>query len=131
MNKSEHTLAVSGARKICGNGGCCQPYDCGHTNKRRIGVPPLIGSETVCPLAKYNIEPSSDTCPVWLRPFSETHVTKDEIWALCAECQHSEMAEKDGQPLLVRRDYRSACLDCPVKAVEESIAECEAEGQSQ
>lgn len=122
--KSTHSLAISGARKICGYANCFQPYDCGHSNKR-LGIVSRTGSELVCPLAKYNVTP--DPRPAWERPAGDTRVTSEEIWALCEECSHCEIVERNGELILTRKDFYTACLDCPVKAIEDSISECEAE----
>ena len=69
-------VAISGAKKICGTGQCICGFDCGHSNKAPTALP-KVGTETVCPLARYEVEPQ----PV-SDPFGPP-VTQDEIYALC------------------------------------------------
>ena len=117
-------VAISGAKKICGSGQCICGFDCGHSNKAPAALP-KVGTETVCPLARYEVEPQ----PV-SDPFGPP-VTQDEIYALCRMCPHAKVeSEEDGPERLTRVDFYEACLDCPVKACEDAMQEAEAEGGS-
>lgn len=116
-------VAISSAKKICGSGQCICGFDCGHSNKAPAALP-KVGTETVCPLARYEVEPQ----PV-SDPFGPP-VTQDEIYALCRMCPHAKVeSEEDGPERLTRVDFYEACLDCPVKACEDAMQEAEAEGR--
>lgn len=126
MDKVE-TIAASGATKICGLDKCYCSYECGHAN--RTARLPLMGTETVCPLAKYNVEPDKDPRPWYARPASETQVTQEEIAALCEKCEHAAVVMENGTEILRRVDFETACLDCPVLGVEEVLEEGAAEAR--
>lgn len=116
-------VALSGAKKICGAGQCSGCFDCGHTNKAPA-VLPKVGTETICPLAKYEVEPQLPSDPF------DPPVTHDEIYALCRMCPHAKVeSEEDGLERLTRVDFYEVCLDCPVKACEDAMQEAEAEGR--
>lgn len=116
-------LAISGANKICGARQCICSFDCGHPNKVPAALR-KIGTESVCPLAKYEVEPQSPSTAF------EPLVTHDEIYALCRMCPHAKVeSEDDGLERLTRVDFYEACLDCPVKACEDAMQEAEAEGR--
>lgn len=55
-------VAISGAKKICGSGQCICGFDCGHSNKAPAALP-KVGTETVCPLARYEVEPQPVSDP--------------------------------------------------------------------
>ena len=115
------------AAKICGTGTCMCACDCGHTNKVKR-LTPLIGAETECPLARYHVEPDKNPRPWWELDSKELEVTEDEIYILCACCPHGEVQiDKDGTLYVKRIDFYAACLDCPVKAVEDGCKEHGAE----
>ena len=82
---------------------------------------PFIGTETVCPLAKFHVTPV--TRP-WYELLGEPSLTQQDCWNFCAQCDHASVSE-DGTVTL--KDLETACLDCPVKAVLDNIQECEAE----
>lgn len=125
--QSWEAIAKRGAAKICGIGDCAYAFACGHANKSTHLVP-RIGTEDKCPLARYGVEPDTDPRPWWERDASETSVSEDEIFALCACCPHGEVdCDKDGMPYVRRVHFYDACLDCPVKAAEEAIQENRAE----
>lgn len=110
------------AQLICGRGQCYCAYDCGHSNKpSKDKLGPFIGTETVCPLAKFHVTP--DTRP-WYELLGEPSLTQQDCWNFCAQCDHASVSE-DGTVTL--KDFETACLDCPVKAVLDNIQECEAE----
>lgn len=115
------------AAKICGAGICTCAYDCDHTNKAKH-LTPRIGTETECPLARYHVEPEKNPRPWWERDSAELAVSEDEIYILCACCPHGEVqVDKDGTIYVKRIDFYAACLDCPVKAIEDTCKECGAE----
>ena len=80
-------LAASGAAKICNNCSLA-PYDC---PRKKVPISkvkiPRVGTEEVCPLDKYKVEPKDDPRPWFERPASETEVTDKELFALCATCE--------------------------------------------
>ena len=118
--------ALKAAKKICGEGQCFSPFGCGHENRVDRGFPKL-GTLKECPLAKYNIEPSKEERPWYERPLEETMVTNDDIFELCANCEHAKVV-KEGEWLHVERlNLEGACLDCPVKSCEDGIQEAAAE----
>ena len=119
--------AMNAARKICGIGQCIHAFDCGHPNKSPY-MAPRIGTLQECPLAKYHVVPENPPKQWWERPAEDSEVTEDEIFALCANCEHGKRAkDKDGFEYIQRVDFESACLDCPVKAAEEARDEATAE----
>lgn len=83
-------------------------------------------ADAACPLAKYNITPSTETKPWWERKAEELHVTREEIFALCAECENGKVCE-DADGTYVQRKKLELCFDCPVKGVEEAMDENAAE----
>ena len=124
-----HNMALKGAKKVCACGTCIAGYDCGHTNKRNLGLP-LIGGNSICPLAKYEFKPMPDaTDPLaWTKhSYDERNPSSEELWAICAECEYSTSeCLKDGTVETTRNDLM-LCCDCPVKAVEDKMSECAAE----
>ena len=79
------------AELICGSGQCICSYKCGHSNKAPIAERlSLIGTNTVCPLAHFNVEP--DTRP-WhslsAEEMRENQLTVDDCWRFCDSCPHS------------------------------------------
>lgn len=112
------------AALVCGSGECFATYDCGHSNKAPAAAHLfLIGTGTVCPLAKYNVVP--DTRP-WYECMGEPQLTLEDCWQFCAQCEHGEVLE-DGTIRL--KDFDAICLDCPVKSAMDAISEAEAEGR--
>lgn len=122
------SIAAKAAAKICGQGKCLAPYPCGHPNRAGSSLP-AITDGTVCPLAKYNIEPSTDTRPWYERPRSETEVGEDELFALCAMCEHGKVKNSGGQPVVERTRFVEVCLDCPVYSAGEAMNEAAAEAR--
>ena len=109
------------AKAICGRGKCFCGYDCGHTNKSEHPLP-IIGHGTVCPLAKYNVQP--DTRDPFSIPWSE-NPTEEDCWAFCATCEQAEVDAASGQITL--KGFYTHCMDCPVQAAREAIQEASAE----
>ena len=71
------------AQLICGRGQCYCAYDCGHSNKpSKDKLGPFIGTETVCPLAKFHVTP--DTRP-WYELLGEPSLTQQDCWNFCAQ----------------------------------------------
>lgn len=128
MYKNKKLEAIAAARKICGEGECRAPFPCGHSN--RIGGLPPITEVTVCPLAKYNVEPSRDTRPWYERPREETEVTHADLFAICAMCEHSEVKTQDGKTVVELVRFDKVCIDCPVQACKEHMDEAAAEARS-
>lgn len=117
------------AELICGSGQCICSYKCGHSNKAPIAEKlPLIGTNTVCPLARYNVEP--DTRPWYslsVEEMRDRQLTEDDCWRFCGSCPHSERVERDGEEYIHLKDFETVCIDCPVKAVLDNISEGMAE----
>ena len=122
-------LSESGAKKICGQGQCVCSYPCGHDNKEKHTLPLINPEHTECPLAKYNVTPDSTTTPWYKRPASETVVTDDEMFALCARCENTNGVEICGDYMEVNPIDHSRCYDCPVHVTRECIAENQAEAR--
>ena len=118
------TAALCGAKKLCGKGSCYYDLGCGHSNNDPKW--PVIKPGATCPLAKYNIQPEEQTKPWWETPARELYIDRDEIFALCAECENGEMRE-DNEGVLVHRKNLDVCMDCPVKGAEEAMDENTAE----
>lgn len=116
----------SGCRKLCGEGTCIAAFDCGHPKNKLIHPARLLSTNTVCPLAKYNTPPDENVKPWYERHVSETTVSGDEIFALCADCDNAEVTE-DGDMYVVTRKDIHLCVDCPVKMTEECMQELAAE----
>lgn len=60
----------------------------------------------------------------WYELLGEPSLMQQDCWNFCAQCDHASVSE-DGTVTL--KDFETACLDCPVKAVLDNIQECEAE----
>lgn len=113
-------LAMSGAKKICGQGDCLYAYHCGHTNKIPHPIPFCLGldEQAECPLEKYHVEP--DTRP-FLERIDESFLKISEFRALCKECQYG-VAGYIGNENDVEH-----CINCPVYGTYENMLEMEAE----
>lgn len=120
-------LAISCATKLCGRGNCTCAYSCNHENKMPINLG-LVGPVTTCPLEKYNISPVKDTRPWWQIPREETEPSNDELFAVCAECEHGEVIE-DGEYYTIEPHNYRICLDCPVRMYIDGRNEAEAEAR--
>lgn len=124
--------AANGAAKLCKGSECIAAFQCGKEKPQAKFAMPLIGAGTVCPLAKYKVPDRSDPRPGYEIPSSELEVTQNELFALCACCEHAILAEAENGQLVVNRlEFKSYCLDCPVKIVEDSIHECAAEARAE
>ena len=125
--KNTKKTAEQVAALICGRGQCVCAYNCGHSNKAPWAANgKLIGTETVCPLARYNVTP--DTRPWFSIPADERQqLTLNDCWDFCAEkCEHA-VVNPDGS--IFFKDFEAACLDCPVKGVIDAITESNAEAR--
>lgn len=120
-------LAKVGAKKIC-QGKCTAGFVCGHEGKAPVAANmPLFGKETTCPLAQYNIGPDTDPRPWYERKAEEMEPSDEEMFALCAMCEHSDVTATGDEYLLTRTSLEHFCVDCPVKTIEDNIAEARAE----
>lgn len=127
LNKAENrgvyeAFKKSIAKKVCGYGQCFCGYDCGHTNRSPYS-PKLIGTNHVCPLARYEVEP--DDRGFFARSAEENSLTLADLWTFCACCEHGELQGDN----VAQKDFETVCIDCPVKAVIDTITENEAEGR--
>lgn len=119
-----HETALKGAKKLCGRGPCYYNLDCGHTNNEPRW--PRIREDAACPLVKYNITPEENPKPWWKMHTNELHVSRDEIFALCAECENGRNCQDDNGAYVQRKNL-DLCMDCPVKGAEEAMDEASAE----
>ena len=114
-------LSDTGAKKVCAIGECSAAYTCDHANhvhRDRL----KYGSDTICPLAKYDCKPE-DVPKTWYRhPHSKMTPTAMELWAICPLCPHAEVEEEEYGYRLIRRDKSTACQDCPVLHMEDKIS---------
>lgn len=112
----EDAICMSIAKRLCTKD-CIAPYTCGHKKARCYA--PAVGSESdECPIKRYDAFQADP--PAWweVRP-----VTLNDLWLLCENCGNTVQVS----PGTIRRTDLRKCLDCPVKAAEESIQECLAE----
>ena len=122
-------LAKSGAQKLCGYSNCIyRCFNCGHPKAKLGGTPSLLNPNATCPVAKYQVEDRGERD--WTKcHVSEIELSQDEIFALCACCDNADV-EEDEEYLTVQRKDLMACMDCPVKAVEDCMQECASEARS-
>lgn len=114
------------ASAVCGNGPCVCGYDCGHSNKIESATLPLVGKETVCPLAKYHVKQDSRTFYERMRAGDVFEITEKDCWNFCAKhCEHAEVSTTNGEATIHLKDFDSACIDCPVQMARESLIEAE------
>lgn len=120
------TNAEKLAAVVCGRGECVCAYDCGHANKSPH-QPPLIGTNTTCPLARFHITP--DTRSFWecVSAGDITKVTLRDLWDFCAE--HCEHAEVSADGTITLKDFDTVCIDCPIHCARETVSENEAEAR--
>lgn len=121
-NKTKKLFAARAretACKLC-NSTCIASYEC---SKKTKSLLPLIGKETVCPLAKYDVPEA----PVRDSIFGPS-ITMDDLFYACADCKHAKVfAEGDEWVLDRDASYEDACIDCPVQICRDNILECMAE----
>ena len=115
------------ADKICGMSMCCAPFDCHLETHRKQTHWRKMGALTECPLAQYHVTPKPDDRPWWLRSVHEMEPTQMELTAICAICPHGHVTIENNTLTVSYEDYATACVDCPVKAVMETIQEAQAE----
>lgn len=111
------------AQMVCGRGQClCGYYNCGHTNTMTIA--PKLGTETICPLARYDAK--VDTRP-WYECLGEEQVTLDGLFAICACCDGATVTQDAEGMVATYKNLEGVCLDCPVHMARETIYENMAE----
>lgn len=110
MNKTYQKL-LNYAKRVCGCGTCSAPFECDHAN-HVDGKAAKFGTTSVCPMARYHIEPGDYEAP-----------TLDDVHVLCLACQHAVVTVRKKERVFVRKDYVDVCVDCPVKAAEDRIYE--------
>lgn len=91
-------------------------FDCG--KKRDFNPIPLIGTNTVCPLAKFRVH-ASDEINDW--------PTIAELDYLCEVCEHRDKSSDTKDEFSLASCFESHCIDCPVESCRENIQECMAE----
>ena len=112
------------ADKVCEHGMCRAPYNCQCEDH---GKGPwrtfrMIGTETVCPLEKY--QPDAIDLPPDDR---HKRPTQQELTAVCALCPHGHVTITDGALQVDFADLDTACVDCPIQSVIDVLRETKAE----
>ena len=103
---------------------CFCGYNCGKPHGQGIlKVQTLLGDGTKCPLAKYGITPQPPKS--LLNGYKSPSV--DDLWDLCADCEHSRLRADQGQLIIDLSEFETKCIDCPVQQTREDILEAEAE----
>lgn len=115
---------ISAACKVC-NSGCIASFNCGKS-KSEFGTVPLFGSNTVCPLEKYEIEHSTEKRSLEERLMS--HPDLDDLFLLCKYCEHRDTSNDAEDTIFTANCFESHCIDCPVQSCRENIEEAMAEG---
>ena len=103
---------------------CPAAYQCHKKHDAIFAACGLMGTNTVCPLAKYNIPETADrSC------FCSTSITLDDLAMLCANCEHADISAANVEcfTLSLDRCFDKYCVDCPVQSMRESIQELAAE----
>lgn len=113
------TRAKETACKLC-DSDCIASYDCPKKAASRL---PLVGTETVCPLAKYDVP--KNTKPI--NPFAN-QVTLEDLFYVCRNCEHvNNLDEEKDWERDRERVFETVCIDCPIQACRENILETRAE----
>ena len=114
------------ACKVCTNE-CFASYDCGK-EKNRIGRPlPLVGKNTVCPLAKYHVEHQQPRISDKTGFILFNDPTMDELSALCRYCDFRDPSQDTEENIDLESCFFTHCMDCPVQHLRDNILECAAE----
>ena len=88
---------------------------------------PLIGKNTVCPLAKYNVEHEKPKRSERTGFILRDDPTMDELAALCQYCDFRDASKDTDEEIDLESCYFTHCMDCPVQHVRDNILECAAE----
>lgn len=120
--------ALLGAAKIC-RAGCTAHESACDKPHSPYSFLPLINPEFKCPLACLDIPENTDTRKWYQLPAEETIPLDDEVFALCAICEHSDFTydKASCEMTIERKKFETTCIDCPVWSVLEVLAEGEAE----
>lgn len=119
-------VAKDASKKIC-NPSCISCFDCGHNKACMSNCMPKVSSMKDCPLEKFNAY-QAEIKPWYKQNRSDREITEYELFAICACCENSVVTVDDDlqEYNLERKDFL-LCCDCPVKSVEDSMAEISAE----
>ena len=120
---------TAAATRICGAGNCFCGYKvCSNPTGRVTNPVSMIGSDEVCPLAKYKCKniPKPTSRDKLLDYWQKCRVSKGDCALLCGECDY---LETDSDGYISEDCYFKHCMDCPVNRTRESIEETEAEAR--
>ena len=111
--------AYETACKVC-SPNCIAPYDCPKKNAETAILPP-VGTETVCPLAKYN-------APAEIKDPFKNCISLEDLFYVCRNCEHVNNLDKENDWEINREKvFETVCIDCPVQMCRENILETRAE----
>lgn len=113
------------ACKVC-NSGCIAGFECGKS-KADWGRLPLFGSNTVCPLQKYEVE-HTDKGKTLIERLRNTPEL-EELDLLCQHCDFRDKSKDTPETFSLESCFVSHCMDCPVESCRENIEETIAEAR--
>lgn len=111
------------AAKIC-DPGCIACFDCGKNKERAVNLP-LCGTNTVCPLQRYDIDHSKAPADMLARLMNEP--TLEDCSLLCQFCEHRNASNDTEDSISLESCFATHCIDCPVEMCREGIEELAAE----
>ena len=124
MNETIKKELQVAACKVCTTG-CIASFNCGKT-KSAFRTIPLFGSNTVCPMEKFNVDHSKEKTD-WVERL-ENQLDLDDLYLLCKYCEHRDKSNDTENTISTANCFESHCMDCPVQSCRENIQECMAEG---
>ena len=103
---------------------CPAAYECHKKHDAVFAACGLMGAETVCPLAKYNVPETAERSS-----FCFASITLDDLAMLCVNCEHADISSDNDEcfTLSIDRCFNTHCIDCPVQSMREGIQELAAE----
>lgn len=129
QNKNElHEAAMKFCRK-----GCPANYkNCARCQEVQLAKVQMIGTNSVCPLAKYAVPEQSEVSDFIKRLASLPDINDCDV--LCMACEHCGVEDRGEHFILSLGhgdldEYRNYCLDCPVGMAREHIQESSAEAR--
>lgn len=103
---------------------CPAAYTCHKKHDAVFAACGLMGTETTCPLAKYNVPESVERSG-----YCAMSITLDDLAMMCANCENADINTENGDSFTLSLDrcFDTHCIDCPVQSMRESIQELAAE----
>lgn len=118
MKKLVEEKAYETACKVC-SPNCIASYDC--PKKATAGLLPPAGTETVCPLAKYD-------APAEVKDPFKDHISLEDLFYACRNCEHvNNLDEEKNWERDREKVFETVCIDCPIQMCRENILEARAE----